>query len=193
MTSRDTAVIPDVAVRDLFDELRYVAGYVGVSGAATVLPGSVSGLSPWEARDAKVGAGTLRADGDELVWEIGDMQPGETRTLTYCVRIADAYVDELTNNPIVNRAQVFSDEYLKDDDWAAFMPDNDVTIAKKAVNRQIDNNGNVIFAPGAKVTASGVVKGGYNVNYQKYSWYYELDPDKMDALSMCNARLSEFM
>lgn len=133
VTSPETVVMPQVTVRDVFANAADIAGYEGVPCAA--LPDSDTGnLQPWEGRTEQT-AGSLAMDGGEMVWTIGDMQPGEERTLTYCVRIAPDYVDSLSGNAINNTASVYSEGVLKETSSAAFIPKTGVTLDKEVVGQ----------------------------------------------------------
>lgn len=151
--SRDNVSIPDISVRDLFDTLDYVAGYVAVNDTPGELPGSESALSPWEQREPGKTAGKLSMSGSELLWEIGEMAPGEERVLTYFVEIAASYVDNLINNPINNHAEVFSGPYFKADSRAYFMPKSDIAMSKNVASMNVDGTGNGTITYEVTVTA----------------------------------------
>lgn len=65
-----------------------------------------------------------------LVWEIGDMQPGETRTLTYRVLVNPEYATNKPQGNISNQAEAFSKTYFKKEDTALYIPKVNVNSRK---------------------------------------------------------------
>ena len=144
VTSLEDIPMPGVMVKDLFGMLSYIAGYVGITEGF-----EVDGYEPHESSSAEIFTeGALLTDGDSMLWDIGELAPNEVRTLTYYAEIAESYVDLIINNPIQNRADVFTkndqtgDEYPKDTDSSFFTPHNDMEINKNATLISVDNNGN---------------------------------------------------
>lgn len=114
-----------------------VAEYVGV----TESPVSTDNLqSVTEARAEGKTAGTVSYDmtGTDavkpgtLVWQIGAMDPGEVRTLTYQVKLADGYSGKIQKSIITNQADVYSGNYKRDETVANFEPKGGATIKKEA-------------------------------------------------------------
>ena len=144
VTSSEDIPVPNVMVKDLFGFTDYISGYVGIT------PGiDVDGYEPSESSTTEpFTRGQLSIDGDYMYWDIGELGPNEVRTLTYYAEIAESYVDLIINNPIQNRADVYTkndqtgEEYPKDTDSNFFTPHNDVEISKNATLISVDNNGN---------------------------------------------------
>ncbi len=65
-----------------------------------------------------------------LVWVIGNMEANEQRTLTYRVRLSDEHAHKVTEQPLRNKAEVFSKTYKKDDSVVDFVPKVDLEMKK---------------------------------------------------------------
>lgn len=68
--------------------------------------------------------------GDTMVWNVGDMDPNEVKTLTYKVRLKDTYLGVQPKGEITNQAEVYSKEYQRDTDSATFTPKGKATMSK---------------------------------------------------------------
>lgn len=81
--------------------------YLGNTAADNTKPGVLSGT-------------TIKTPPGSMVWEIGDMEPHETRTLTYYVKLKKN--EPLNNKEIKNNAQIFCEEQPRDFKKASFTP-----------------------------------------------------------------------
>ena len=135
---------PDVSVVDTFgNRAECVSNYVGIEKAQQTLKSKseVSELSPYEEIDTDkthgsiyIGKSTTDTENpipkenttgaDELgsmVWKIGKMEVGESRKLTYYVKLKDGlYMNQIQS--INNQANVYSKKYHKGYGDASFEP-----------------------------------------------------------------------
>lgn len=128
---------PDVKVVDCFAETQYIEEYVGVTGTSTATNDSDG---PTEtSTDIGFTNGTVCLDPaatdttpGTLVWVIGGMAANETRTLTYRVKLKDAYTGVTTKENLQNTANVYSKTYQRDSDTVTFTPRARATMSKVA-------------------------------------------------------------
>ena len=130
---------PDVSVVDtIVNSSDCVDSYVGIGTLESNLSNSPNNQDPYEtiAADKNRGSvylrnttadGTISAPGS-MVWKIGDMAAGESRTLTYYVKLKDNV--GLNGNEIKNKADVYSRDYKRVYDDASFTPKIDYTMPK---------------------------------------------------------------
>ena len=135
---------PDVKVVDCFAETQYIEEYVGVTGVSTATSdtggptetggtGSVYiGAAPTEDQPIPDPAGENPTKPGTLVWVIGNMAANETRTLTYRVKLKDAYTGVTTKENLQNTANVYSKTYRRDSDTVTFTPRAGATMSKVA-------------------------------------------------------------
>ena len=133
---------PDVKVVDCFAETQYIEEYVGVTGVSTATndtggptetggTGSVYiGAAPTEDKPIPDPAGENPTKPGTLVWVIGNMGPNETRTLTYRVKLKDAYTGVTAKGNLQNTANVYSKTYQRDRDTVIFTPRAGATMSK---------------------------------------------------------------
>lgn len=76
-----------------------------------------------------------------LTWAIGEMAGGETRTLTYKVKLKEGYLGVAPKDAITNSATVYSKDYLRDTDSETFTPQGKATLSKVAADYVPDENG----------------------------------------------------
>lgn len=161
VTSLDEVEIPEVTVKDVFANASYINGYVGVSDGLT----EPAQFLPSET-DLKIQEGSM-------IWNIGTLQPGEERKLTYYAEIAEGYVNSLLSNPITNRAYVYSGTdtpYQKDDDASSFRPKTDVSLKKELTENLITNTGNGSVK--YKITISASAENSYTMkNLTLKDWF----------------------
>ena len=106
-----------------------------------------------------------------LVWEIGDMQPDEVRTLTYRVHLDREYVDKSTSESMPNNAQITSKDRLKDS--------TNETVGFWASGELFKVTGG--FVP--NVDESGVViDGSGTITYRIYVHAYENNEHVLDLI-----------
>lgn len=131
---------PNVSVVDKFiSNSQCVDCYVGITETRKALESSEKGQDPVETKAEDKNAGNIylgnTADNTKpgvlsgtkietppgsMVWEIGDMEPHETRTLTYYVKLKKNV--PLNNKEIKNNAQIFCKEQPRDSKEASFTP-----------------------------------------------------------------------
>ena len=144
---------PDVKVVDRFAETQYIEEYVGVTGVSTATSdtggptetggtGSVYiGAAPTEENPIPGPAGENPTKPGTLVWVIGNMAANETRTLTYRVKLKDAYTGVTTKENLQNTANVYSKTYQRDSDTVTFTPRAGATMSKVASTFTPGENG----------------------------------------------------
>lgn len=144
---------PDVKVVDRFAETQYIEEYVGVTGVSTATSdtggptetggtGSVYiGAAPTEENPIPGPAGENPTKPGTLVWVIGNMGPNETRTLTYRVKLKDAYTSVTAKGNLQNTANVYSKTYQRDSDTVTFTPRAGATMSKVASTFTSGENG----------------------------------------------------
>lgn len=135
---------PEVKVVDTFVDTQYIEEYVGVTGVSTATSdtggptetggtGSVYiGAAPTKDKPIPGPAGKNPTKPGTLVWDIGDMAANETRTLTYRVKLKDAYTGVTAKEILQNTANVYSKTYQRDSDSATFTPKAEATMSKVA-------------------------------------------------------------
>ena len=132
---------PDVSVVDtIVSNLNCVDSYVGIGTSERTLSDSPNKQDPYEtiAEDkthGRVYLGNTTAEGTippvpqenasitapgSMVWKIGDMTAGESRTLTYYVKLKDNV--NLNKKEIKNKADVYSKSYKRAYDEKSFTP-----------------------------------------------------------------------
>ena len=144
---------PDVKVVDCFAETQYIEEYVGVTGGSSATndtdgptetggTGSVYiGAAPAEDKPIPDPAGENPTKPGTLVWAIGNMGPNETRTLTYRVKLKDAYTGVTAKGNLQNTANVYSKTYQRDSDTVTFTPRAGATMSKVASTFTPGENG----------------------------------------------------
>lgn len=137
---------PDVSVVDTIESSSdCVDSYVGIGASGNTLSGSQNNQNPYETiaegkTHGTVYLGNTAADGTippenasitapgSMVWKIGNMEPGESRTLTYYVKLRDDV--GLDGKEIKNKADVYSKIYKRVYDEASFTPKINYTMPK---------------------------------------------------------------
>ena len=144
---------PEVKVVDTFADTQYIEEYVGVTGVSTATSdtggptetggtGSVYiGAAPTEENPIPAPAGENPTKPGTLVWDIGNMGPNETRTLTYRVKLKDAYTGVTAKEELQNTANVYSKTYQRDSDTVTFTPRAGATMSKVASTFTPGENG----------------------------------------------------
>lgn len=168
---------PDVKVVDTFTANQaYVEAYVGVTGLSTSTndtdgPQETSSAAGAASGDVYIGAAPTAdspipdpagEDAEKpgtLVWEVGDMQANETRTLTYRVKVTDDYTGITSKGTIQNTADVYSKTYERDSDTANFTPKAEATMSKISAAFVPDENG------GGTITYTVWVQAGAGNTY----------------------------
>lgn len=162
---------PDVKVVDRFADTQYIEEYVGVTGVSTETndtdgptetggTGSVYiGAAPTEENPIPGPAGKNPTKPGTLVWDIGDMAANETRTLTYRVKLKNAYTGVTAKGDLQNTANVYSKTYQRDSDTVTFTPRAGATMSKKASTFTPGENG------GGTITYTIWVQANANNSY----------------------------
>lgn len=147
---------PDVSVVDtIVNNKTSVDSYVGIGASGSTLSGSPNNQNPYETIAADKnhgtvylgnttadstnsvptpGAASVTAPGS-MVWKIGNMAAGESRTLTYYVKLKDNV--GLDGKEIKNKADVYSKTYERAYHETSFTPKIDYTMPKS-------HNGNIV-------------------------------------------------
>lgn len=157
----------DVTVVDsiITDNKKIATEYVGVNTTSTALnrvKDSANPLNPYETLDDSKTSGSVYLgdvstetkpipDPDSdintiskpgvLVWKIGNMDPNETRTLTYFVKLKNGDNDVLQNNIIKNKADIYSKTYKRAYSESSFTPGRNIRMPKtilKATRNESD-------------------------------------------------------
>lgn len=144
---------PDVKVVDCFADTQYIEEYVGVTGVSTATndtggptetggTGSVYiGAAPTGDKPIPDPAGENPTKPGTLVWDIGNMGPNESRTLTYRVKLKEAYTGVTAKEALQNTASVYSKTYQRDSDTVTFTPRAGATMSKVASTFTPGENG----------------------------------------------------
>lgn len=144
---------PEVKVVDTFADTQHIEEYVGVTGGSSATndtdgptetggTGSVYiGAAPTEDQPIPGPAGENPTKPGTLVWDIGDMAANETRTLTYRVKLKNAYTGVTAKGNLQNTANVYSKTYQRDSDTVTFTPRAGATMSKVASTFTPGENG----------------------------------------------------
>ena len=144
---------PEVKVVDTFADTQHIEEYVGVTGGSSATndtdgptetggTGSVYiGAAPTGDKPIPDPAGENPTKPGTLVWAIGNMGPNETRTLTYRVKLKDAYTGVTAKGNLQNTANVYSKTYQRDSDIVTFTPRAGATMSKVASTFTPGENG----------------------------------------------------
>lgn len=144
---------PEVKVVDTFADTQHIEEYVGVTGGSSATndtdgptetggTGSVYiGAAPTEDQPIPDPAGENPTKPGTLVWDIGDMAANETRTLTYRVKLKNAYTGVTAKGNLQNTANVYSKTYQRGSDTVIFTPRAGATMSKVASTFTPGENG----------------------------------------------------
>lgn len=169
---------PRVSIVDKFiSNSNCVDCYVGITETKKALESSEKGQDPFETKAKGKNAGSIylgntAADNTKpgvlsgtkietlpgsMVWEIGDMEPHETRTLTYYVKLRKDV--PLNKNEIRNNAQIFCKEQPRDSKEASFTP---------TLNYNTANMKALLDGKGVVRNADGTYTISYKLNFELY-------------------------
>ena len=149
---------PDVSVVDTIESsLDRVESYAEISTIAKTLTASQNGQNPYETiAEGKShgtvylgnpdstnpvptpGAANITTAPGSMVWKIGDMAAGESRTLTYYVKLRDNV--GLDGKEIKNKADVYSKTYERAYHEASFTPKIDYDMSKSQEGNIVRNS-----------------------------------------------------
>lgn len=172
--SKDGVDVSDVKICDLFTSNRlmqsrqYIDSYVGVTAIKTQLSSTSAAIAPVETKPDGATSGSVYVgknmtseevpeegsfvEGQKpgtLVWVIGDMKAGETRTLTYRAKINEKLTHtnaiKQNNGTVNNQAFAFSKEYLRDSAESTYTTNNNFTSGCHNKNNKVrtDEDGNI--------------------------------------------------
>ena len=171
---------PDVSVVDtIVNSSDCVASYVGINTTEKSLENGENAQNPYETlaegkTPGKVYLGNMTTDSTNpvptpgaanitapgsMVWKIGNMAAGESRTLTYYVKLKDDV--GLNGNEIKNKANVYSKAYERAYHEASFTPKIDYTMPKSH-DKDIDRNSDGTYTITYKIEFN---LDGNNSNY----------------------------
>ena len=138
---------------DTFADTQHIEEYVGVTGGSSATNDTDGptetggtgivyiGAAPTEDKPIPDPAGENPTKPGTLVWDIGDMAANETRTLTYRVKLKDAYTGVTAKGNLQNTANVYSKTYQRDSDTVTFTPRAGATMSKVASTFTPGENG----------------------------------------------------
>lgn len=137
---------PEVKVVDTFADTTYIEEYVGVTGTSTATndsdgPTETSTVIEFTNGTVCLDPAATDTTPGTLVWVIGNMGPNETRTLTYRVKLKDAYTGVTAKEILQNTANVYSKTYQRDSDIVTFTPRAGATMSKVASTFTSGENG----------------------------------------------------
>lgn len=180
---------PDVSVVDtIVNNKTSVDSYVGIGASGSTLSGSPNNQNPYETIAADKNHGTVylgntTADGTvppentnitiapgSMVWKIGDMSAGESRTLTYYIKLKDNV--GLDGKEIKNKADVYSKTYDRAYHEASFTPKIKYTMPKS-------HDGNIVRDR----------EGNYKITYKIE---FNLDPNNSNY-ALKNLELRDYL
>lgn len=162
---------PRVSIVDKFvTNSQCVDCYVGISETKKALESSEKGQNPVETKAADKTPGNIylgntaaeATSPGSMVWEIGDMEPHETRTLTYYVKLrkdVPLNKNEIENIEIKNNAQIFCKEQPRDSQGASFTP----TLNYNTLNMKA-----LLDGKGVVRNADGTYTISYKLNFELY-------------------------
>lgn len=169
---------PNVSVVDKYiSNSQCVDCYVGITETKKALESSEEGQDPVETKAEGKNAGSIYLGNiavdntkpgvlsettkatppGSMVWEIGDMEPHETRTLTYYVKLKKN--EPLNNKEIKNNAQIFCEEQPRDSKGASFTP---------TLNYNTSNMKALLDGKGVVRNADGTYTISYKLNFELY-------------------------
>lgn len=169
---------PNISVVDKYiSNSQCVDCYVGITETKKALESSEEGQDPVETKAEGKNAGSIYLGNiavdntkpgvlsettkatppGSMVWEIGDMEPHETRTLTYYVKLKKN--EPLNNKEIKNNAQIFCEEQPRDSKGASFTP---------TLNYDTSNMKALLDGKGVVRNADGTYTISYKLNFELY-------------------------
>jgi hypothetical protein len=108
---------------------KYIDSYVGIPEKLTDTS-DVKDVKETSSSDATSQV-QLNEDGT-LIWMLGDMEKGETRTLTYKVKLTSDYVTGISDRDITNTATLYSGSYERQSVECDFTPKMEVNVSKES-------------------------------------------------------------
>lgn len=193
--------MPEVKVIDRVDDGvhgRYILAYAGVTGTSQKVSANsyakvekmggtgaddsslylTTSFTDKTAVDFATPAGAeASAKTDAMVWDIGNMQAGEVRTLTYYVVLEDDYVGyhhtgKDNNGTITNNATAYSKKFSHGNDTTVFTPTANLNINKNFISDPDIIDGNYYFTYVVTITAPE--NNSYTMSNVKLNDYYNV-------------------
>lgn len=133
----------DVSIVDCFTSNSNLVSFVGITAEEKTITNEENSLNPFETIAEEKNHGSIYkgkvttdntipsasdtsiSEPGSLVWKIGDMSAGETRSLTYYVKLKESV--NLYGKAINNNAKLFSQSYFRQEDNAGFTFNVDYT------------------------------------------------------------------
>lgn len=173
VTSLSAVDIPDVHVDDCFtgDTKSFIEEYI-TDSASEYAPLEITESSDGNETENK--SPNILADNNNksMTWTLGNLKAGETRTLIYYVRTDEYYMGSSSRGELVNNAEVYSDETLKDKDDGVFIPKISVSLTKKELKFDVDSYGSGYIT--YTINISGDKNNSYDIVNLRLRDYFNL-------------------
>ncbi|MCM1506033.1 MAG: prealbumin-like fold domain-containing protein [Ruminococcus flavefaciens] len=132
--------IKNIIVKDTFTANNKYVSYAEITANPYTLGNSKNGVTPYETRTG--GAGKVSLNDNVMEWNIGTLDKGETRVLTYYAELINGYTGGESKGTVSNKADLFSGEYPKDTADSYFTPIANLDVTKEISGTpQIDETG----------------------------------------------------
>ena len=191
--------MPEVTVTDHFTKgAAAVDSYVGITETDTVLTSDstqkfyeeiTSAATDTSAKtngSVKLSAARTDTDPGTMVWTIGDMAAGETRTLHYQVMLKDDYVGAAGSaDTIINTATPRSKTYEHNTATSTFTPQTKASVTKKAGDVRYNSDNTITIPYTFTVTADA--KNTWPVKHLKISDDFGLSGTDITSANVWNA------
>ena len=191
--------MPEVTLTDHFTKgAAAVDSYVGITETDTVLTSDstqkfyeeiTSAATDTSAKtngSVKLSAARTDTDPGTMVWTIGDMAAGETRTLHYQVMLKDDYVGAAGSaDTIINTATPRSKTYEHNTATSTFTPQTKASVTKKAGDVRYNSDNTITIPYTFTVTADA--KNTWPVKHLKISDDFGLSGTDITSANVWNA------
>lgn len=157
--------MPDVIVKDQFTKNQnYIDSYVGVDTTKKAAAHHKNDKDiPYEGTGDQFESKVYLQDDTKpgtLLWEIGNMEANEIRTLTYKVKVKDTYIGGASKGTITNTAKAYAKSYEHKTASSNFKSNAGMQIKKTAGSYEKNPSGN-----GGTITYTVYVKANENNTY----------------------------
>jgi hypothetical protein len=171
----------DVFVEDSFiQNAEYVIGFVQIEEAERILESERNGFGAFETLDDNSKEhGSICVKEETLIWTIGDMEPFETRTLSYDVKLDETYAGSVSKGSLVNVATVKPGTPVQQTASAMFTPKAAVTPKKWCSAKSELDDGSMLLTYSIKVTAAA--SNSYSVHGLQIKDGFYFDINKTSA------------
>lgn len=92
-------------------------------------------------------AGGTEVTKEGLIWTVGNLEANETKILTYKLPLTKEYLGAKPSKiPVTNEAELYSENYLRDEDTTSFIPKAGATLSKVAASfvKNEDDDGGIL-------------------------------------------------